>query len=233
MQQDITRRDIAITVAVIAILLGSVIGWFAYKHHKTTPHKVALSGVYAGWATDNTSLPGLQFYYPPAWTDVDSHSICTGALLISVTPPTNEITAAQTGPQYYIEIEKYGTQNASCKPDGTDLSGASFSSVSSSDQLQKGIFKKDWLTFFTGGDMAYSTTKADSAVVTPTEYNGSQTAFTNAGTVSYKGSTYQLSIVTSTTETQTETPANISIASFKGTQLYKDTLNILNSIQAN
>jgi|SRR5581483_1737108 len=229
--QEVTRKDIAITIAVIGILFASLIGWFAYTHHKPAPVRIGTFGVYKGWATDHTSLPGLMFYYPPSWTDVFSHSICTGALLLTITPSTDEIVAAKTGPQYYLEIEKYGTENANCKPDGTDLSRTLFSSIDSSAQLQKGVFKKSWLTFFTGGGMAYSATMADTAVVTPNKYTGQQTAFTNSGTVLYRGRTYQLSVVTSTTETQAETPAPISTTAFKKTQLYEDTLNIFNSIQ--
>lgn len=237
MPDDISKRDVAITAAVIVILLASVVSWLIYKQHKTTPAqdvtKIALAGAYKGWQADNSSLPGLMFYYPPSWADVPSSSICTGAKLVTLTPYTNEIAAAKTGPQYYVEIEEYGTQNANCKADGTNFSGVTFSSISSSDQLKTGVFKKDWLTFFTGGNTTYATTKADTAIVTSDEYSGPQTAFKNTGTLTYKGSTYQVSVVTSTTETQTEEPSNISISSFKSTQLYKDTVNIFNSIQPN
>lgn len=235
MQQDISRRDIVITGVVIVLLVASLIGWLVYKYHESVVAKAkveaAVARMYAGWSIDNSSVPGLSFHYPDTWTDVDSHSTCTGALLVTITPPAPEIEAAKTGPQYYLEIEKYGTQNADCPNDGTNLEDITFASIDSSDQLQSGAFKKDWLTFFSDGNSAYKTTKADTAVITPNAYNGSQTKFSGRDTISFKGSTYQFSIETSTTETQTETPSSISINSFEMTQLYKDTLRIFNSIQ--
>jgi hypothetical protein len=226
-------RTIAIMCVVLAIIAACVIGWLLHKDHKKAPlaHKAA-SGIYADWATDDSSLSGLTYNYPYSWTDVSSHSICTGALLSTLTPASTEAYQIGTGAQYYLEIERYGTESSNCKPDGTTLTDMTFSSIDSVGQLQSGIFKGDWLTFFSGGNTNYTTTEVDTAVLTPHQYTGSQT-FTSADTVTYKKKTYQVSIVTSTTQTQNEVPVSIDISTFKATQLYKDTLNIFDSLQAN
>jgi hypothetical protein len=237
--EKISKEDLRLivigSVLLFAVIIAGII-WLTHKDQKKALPvlAVAKTGVYAGWPVDDSSLIGLAFHYPAAWADVPSHSICTGALLTSLTPTAPEVSAAlPTAVQYYIEVEKYGTAAASCRADGTNLSGTSFSSISSSTQLQHGAFKGDWLTFFAGGNKSFTATQPDTAVVTPNKYTGSQTTFKNAGTIPYKGKTYQISIITSSGATQSETPVSLNIASFKTSELYGDTLNILNSIQPN
>jgi len=86
------------------------------------------------------------------------------------------------------------------------------------------------LTFFgsTTGDK--SQTLPDTGIMTDTNYAQSPNKFTDAGTLTYKGSTYQIDINTfSTSHAQNAEPVSMNIPELKGTQPYKDTLAILNS----
>ena len=228
-------------VLILVVLIGFA-GWYVYHtDHKTTANTNTTSNtstssnVYAGWKTDTTSISGLSFKYPSTWTvnpNVEGAAICTGGVVVGVIPSASEISQAMTAAQYYLEIYKYGTPSSNCAPDGTDFSTLQFSSMNSSDQIQSGVFSNDWLTFFSFNDTQtqFYPSQPDTAILTANSYNGSQTAFTNSGTVQGDGATYQVGIVTTTVQGQVETPVNISVGSFKSSQLYKDTVNILNSI---
>jgi Tfp pilus assembly protein PilE len=236
-------------IVLILVVIGAV-GYMVYhNNHKTsnTASKTTTSASsssnkstttpnpYAGWKSDTTSLSGLSFQYPSTWTVNPSllGTTCTGAVIVSITPPNSEITQAMTAASYYLEIDKYGTQSSSCAPDGTDFSTIKASSITSTDQIKNGVFSNDWLTFFSGAQTEFFPSQPDTAILTTGSYSGSQTSFTDAGTVKSNGSTYQVGLITTTSKEQYEPPVSVNVSSFKTTQLYQDTLNILNSFKAN
>jgi Tfp pilus assembly protein PilE len=239
-------------IVLILVVIGAV-GYMVYhNNHKTTNTNNTASKTsssssnttktastpnpYAGWKTDTTSLSGLSFQYPSTWTvnpNLVGSATCTGAVLVGVIPPSSELSQAMTAASYYLEIDKYGTQSSNCAPDGTDFSTVKASSITSTEQIKNGVFSNDWLTFFSGAQTEFFPTQPDTAILTSGSYSGAQTSFTDAGTVQSGGATYQVGLITTTSKEQYEPPVSVNVSSFKTTQLYQDTLNVLNSFKTN
>lgn len=247
--------EVILVVVIVALIV--VVGWLVYKdHHKTTTlnasttsskattkstisnntKTVATANPYAGWKTFSLSSLGVSFQYPSTWTATQGQPQCTGAIQVTVTPGSTELSQAATAinaslNQYTLLIEKYGTESSNCAPDGNNFNGDSYTYLQSSNELSSGVFKGDWLTFFgsTTGDK--SQTLPDTGIVTDTDYKTSPNKFVDAGTLSYSGATYQIEINTSSVVGQQYTqPVPMNITSLSSTKLYKDTLGILNSV---
>lgn len=242
-----------VLVLVIVALIG-VIGWFVYKNHNKTTNNSSVSSTsnssastqpkttsapdpYTGWQTYSSSSLGVSFKYPANWTAQVGEPQCTGAVLVSVTPSSTDISSAASAigntslKKYTILVNQYGTQSSKCAADGNDLKGTKYHYLQSSDQITSGAFKGNYLTLFgsTTGDT--SATLPDTGIVTDTNYT-SQGAFVNAGTVTKAGKTYQIDINTDTGQyTQSPVPVQMNVTALKQTDLYKNTLLLLNSIQ--
>lgn len=245
-----------ILVFVVIVLMG-VVGWMVYKnHHKqavkvitvtktvVAPYKSISTTVnpYSGWKTYNLATLGISFQYPSSWVVSEGQPECTGAIQVTATPGGTEVSqaASTTGANlksYIILIDKYGIESSSCAPDGNALKGVKYNYLQSSDMVASGALKSNWLTFFgstSGEDQTVrapaSGTLPDTGVLTDTEYTPESTTFTDEGTVSFNGSTYQIEIITSSiTGQQYISPVPMNISLLKTTSLYKDSINILNS----
>ena len=249
---------VEIILVIVIIALISVVGWLVYKdHHKTTTintpptyskatskstasnntKSAATANPYAGWKTYNLASFGLSFKYPNTWTVTQGQPQCTGAIIVTAIPGNTELSQAATTisanlKQYTIFFDKYGTESSKCGPDGNSWKGDTYTYLQSSDQISSGVFKGDWLTFFGSTTGNKSQTLPDTAVVTDYDYKSSPNTFVDTGTVSYNNAIYQIEVNTSSViGQQYAMPVPMNVSLFKTTQLYKDTLNMLNSIQ--
>ncbi len=243
---------------ILVVALICVVGWLVYKNQNknsalntpsiysksTTTSKSSsnsnspvATNTYGGWKTFNLASFGISFKYPSTWTISQGQPQCTGAIQVTAMPGNAEITQAATTlganlKQYSLFFDKYGTESSNCAPDGNNWKGVSFTYLKSSDQISSGVLKGDWLTFFGSTSGNKSLTLPDTAVVTDTAYSSSPNTFTDSGTVSYSNSTYQIEVNTSSVVGQQYVhPVPMNVNLLKTTQIYKDTLNILNSIQ--
>lgn len=251
---------VEIVLVVVIVALIGVVGWLVYKnHHKTstlnpstTSSKAATKSTisstsstkttinpYAGWKTFSLSSLGLSFQYPSTWTVTQGQPQCTGAIQVTAVPGSTELSQAASAigaslNKFTLFVEKYGTESANCAPDGNNFKGDNYTYLQSSEILQSGVFKGDWLTFFGSTTGNKSQTLPDTGIVTDTDYTTSPGTFSDAGTLTYNNTTYQIEINTSSVVSQQYTqPVPMNITELSNTTLYKDTVNILNSFTAN
>lgn len=230
-------------VVILVLVVIAAVGCTAYRnHHKvktsyvsTTKYTTKAPNIYADWKTFSSTSFGLAFKYPSTWTTTPDATQCSGAIPVTITPGNIELSQAATAinaslNQYTLSIEKYGTESTNCATDGNNFdTGIAQPYIDSTSKLTAGAFKNDWLTFF--GDKIPI---ADSGLITDSQYSTSPSKFLDAGTLAYNGSTYQIEINTSSVVGQQyEQPVPMNINLLETTSLYKDTLNLLDSISKN
>jgi len=240
----------------LIVLVAAIAGVYTWQHRKVNSLNAQVNSLqkqvtglektqtktttqstnpYAGWKTYNLASLGVTFQYPSTWTVAQGQPQCTGAIQVSVRPGGAELSQAAAAINaslngYTILIDKYGTQSTKCSPDGNNFKGASYVYLQSSDELQSGVFKNNWLTFFGSTTGNKSQTLPDTGIVTSSDYTKSPGAFADTGTLTYKGTTYQIEINTTSVVGQQYTqPVPMNITILKTTSLYGDTLGILNT----
>ena len=248
-QKGFTAVEILLTLIFLTIVAAIGV-YIAHNHNTNKPvattststtaaqsTRTTATNPYAGWKTE--SVPrGVTFKFLSTFkvTTNDGSDNCTGFTSATISAPQNLITSSGiTAQGYSIYILRYGTQSDSCAPDGYSTSGTNakqdgfdnITSIVSSDKISSGVISGNYLSFVQDSGLAGAT----EALVTSTQYNNA-TAFTDPGTVTIGGNTYQITVEADTGQSaQNPSPASINLNSFKATDLYKDTLNILNSIQ--
>jgi len=212
---------------------------------------------YAGWKTYSSSNGlGLGFKYPASWTVTEDSAAQAqyGSVTTTLTPPTSEIEAAfnQVGAAYTppsqlkgdnlplgsyfnIGITKAGQPVATPGPDqsGTggvyNWDGQKFNYLLSTDEISSGVLKNDWFTFY--GSVEDTSSTADAMVITNNQYGNNDAKFTESTILTLKGAQYQIVPAMGERFAQYQVQTTIDTAKFKTTDLYKDVLLALNSMQ--
>lgn len=231
--------SVLLAVVVLAIIGGS--GAYVYhKNHKaktstTTSSSKSSSSTqnntptpvdpYAGWKTGTLGSTGLSLKYPSDWTMTDT-AACDGAHLYTVDAPSSEVQqSALAGVSRYgltviTNAEVSGT--AKCAPSASSLAGVALSAKSQSVLIDKGVLKGKYAVVDSDSNGISGISVLNSAY-------GPTQKLTETGVISAGNASLQ---VTSSLSAG-QNPATASVSGFQSSQLYKDTLSILDSLTAN
>lgn len=124
-------------------------------------------------------------------------------------------------------LPKCGSENGSTG--AYDWNGLSYPYLSSTDEIQSGVLKGDWFTVY-GSVEDSSKSDPNAMVITSNQYSGSG-KFTDSAILSLKGAQYQVAPAMGEVLGQNGVNTTIDVAKFKTTDLYKDTVLMLNSMQ--
>jgi Tfp pilus assembly protein PilV len=223
-----------------------------YKKTNTS----SAANAYAGWKTYSSSNGlGLSFKYPATWTVSENNpsQMCAGQATATATPAASEVEAAfkQIGASYAAPTEqsgatlgsyyslavtkagqslpKCGGDNGSTGAYNYDVNSVSYPYLSSTDQIQTGALKGDWFTIY-GSVEDTSKADPDAMIISANQYSGSG-KFTDSAILPLKGAQYQVTPSMGQDFGQYGINTMLDVAKFKTTDLYKDTLLILNSMQ--
>ncbi len=222
----------------------------------TTPAKTTTPDPYSGWKTYTSSNSlGLGFKYPASWTVTENKpsDMCAGQSTTTITPPASEAetafkqigasytptstqnNGATLGSYYEVGITKAGQSLPSkCGSDNGSTgvynwNGISETYLTSTDQVQSGALKGDWLTFY-GPTDGHTKSNPDTIIVSGNQYS-SPGKFTDSTILALKGAQYQVVPGMGEKFGQYSVNTTINPTTFKTTDLYKDTLLVLNSVQ--
>lgn len=227
-------------VLIVVVALAVVAGGGAYVYHKnhntktpanaTTPH-TSTSGKtstildpYAGWKTFALAATKLALKYPQAWTIEDTPQ-CDGATTYTINAPATEIQQAgltsisSYGLAVTVNVEVAGTPT--CAPSAASREGVTLGSQSQSQIVSAGALKGKYVVV--NGDSG-GTSGID---LFDHSYKPTQ-KIAESGLLVVNGTNIQ---VTSALVAG-QNPASIDTSSFVSSQLYKDTVSILNSFSS-
>jgi hypothetical protein len=224
----------ALLILVVLLVLGGA-GAYVYHHdHKaktptaqsstTTPTKTsttnaATTNPYVGWSTYAVGTTGLIFKYPADWTVSDTPQ-CDGAHSYAVYAPPSEVSVVGGAVSSYGIAVIAGAEpaTASCAPTLSSLQGVVVGAQSQSQVIENGVLKgKDMLM---NGDSAGT----NGLHVLNSSYSAGQ-KIGESGLLTVNGTPFQISAGFSDGQDIGEA----ATSNFVSSQLYKDTLNILNS----
>jgi len=239
-----SQTGFSVVEALLILMIVGILsftGWYVYhakqaadKNYAATDSAPASSSARA----NNSAGLGFTVKYPSTWTKTDDSAqaqVCTGDALYKLSPASSEIAQAAAAmnanlKHYTIRIAKYTPQDSHCLTDKDSYKDSTFAYLQSSDKLTAGIFKGDSLTFFGSTIDGDRSQLPDTAIISNTNYGQLSHTFTDDAMQTYKGATYQIEVITnSVPDAQEIAPVPLNVTALKGTQLYKDTLAILNS----
>jgi hypothetical protein len=215
-----------------------------YSHQSTTT-TTETKDQYAGWKTCSSRLVGLSIKYPESWlvscqTSPNTDRCIQDAGYISLSPSDKETKDAAVAlgssslQSYTIDLLKYGTQSSKCAHDGNDFSNVNCQTFQDGGQLNSGTFKGSWLSLWDSTSSNGSMSEFDAGVVFSKNCTGSNKLLGDPGTLSYSGKTYQISISSDGAQhEQYGDSALLNTQRFKLSDMYKNTIKILNSINVN
>ncbi len=198
----------------------------------TTPTTTTPS-VPAGWKSYKNSKLGLSVYHPASWIEA-SISSCSGGTLVNLSPPKSEIptdttimksAAGTTATGYSVHLVRIGTKtSATCGSAADKNDFSTYTSLGSPNQLNDGVAKGNWLTFEA---LESGKTNADGMVMTSTSYESGNKIGEEAILI-VGANKYQVTLA----GIGGQNVATLNPVKFASTQLYKDSLAILETLQA-
>lgn len=181
----------------------------------------------AGWSTFTDKGLGFMLHLPAGWTMMNEGQGCDGDYYYGFSAPTSEIQQSGLKPssgnfeRYALGIDSHLTAVSSATCSGA-LSGQNAGYVGGyqSTALDKGLLAGNYLTL-TG-----SANETTGVRVTNSKFAGQSSQ--NSGIFKINGVSYQIWSSISAGQYGT----SVNGAAFMNSQLYKDTLGILESVQA-
>jgi hypothetical protein len=193
------------------------------KSSTTSGATLATPNPYAGWNTYTLAGTGGTFKYPSTWAVTDEGVSCGSDHTYEVTAPSSEVQQSGLTPIAHGEtLESYfiGVMSG-CTTPGTDNTGTNVGSEANSQAISSGLLQGKYL--LVNGDTDGTT----SVGVFSKNYTSGQ-KITESGVLALGGTNYELNATLSAGQDT----ANVNTQAFVSSQLYKDTLSILNSFTA-
>jgi Tfp pilus assembly protein PilE len=234
-----------VELTIILVMLVALGGVAAYTYHRTHNAKKASTGSssgntskqstgskttttvdpYAGWTTEKVAGTDLMFKHPAGWTLQDVAQ-CDGAHSYTVDAPSSEVQqSGLTGASNYglaITVNAEASGTSKCAPSVSSRAGIVLGSQSHSEQVGNGALKGKYVVANGSSDGAIGIDVLDAAY-------GPGQKITETGLISASG----LGLQVTSSFSSGQNPASVNVDSFLNSQIYKDTINIVNSLATN
>lgn len=214
--------------------------------NQSTATKAQSPDPYAGWKT----YAGADFNlkYPADWNvkagsfGQDGQVWGTNVSINPNTVPTttgafvNPPASYSSSNSYTVSIKKFAisTSDYLAYNNGIGYNQPKpYNYLKTSGQITSGIFSGKYLTFLSHDNVLKNVTNKlpDQALVTNQSYDGSNGTMTEQGFVVVNNKTYQITVDSTDTADGNGYPSVFNMDALTSTDLYKDTLLVINSIQ--